>query len=60
MIEFSDFIKAMVRPIIIFISWFTLCFMWVNDIEIPDLLMIVGLAVVAEYFTERAVKRFKE
>lgn len=60
MTDLTDFIKAIVRPIIILSSWLTLLFMWVYEIEVPDLLLAAGTAIVGEYVVERAVKRFKE
>ena len=58
--DLGEFIKSLVRPFIICTSWFTVLYMWVNDIEIPDLLLAASSAIVGEYIIERAVKRFKE
>lgn len=60
MTEFADLIKSVVRPIIILMTWFTLCYMWVYDIEVPTLLMAAGYSITAEYIGERAIQRYKE
>jgi len=58
--ELSEFLKSSVRPFIICTSWMTVLFMWVNEMEIPELLLGVTIAIIGEYVGERALKRFKE
>lgn len=56
----SDFIKACVRPYIICFTWTIVCFMWLQEMEIPPILLGAASAIAGEYILERAVKRWKE
>jgi hypothetical protein len=58
--EFAELIKSVVRPFIIMLTWFTLCYMWVYDLEVPILLSAAGYSITAEYVGERAIMRYKE
>ena len=58
--DIADLFKAMVRPIIIVSSWAALLFMWINHVDIPPVLLGVGLAITGEYGLERAYKRWKK
>ena len=58
--DLGEFVKSMVRPFIICTSWFTILYMWVEGIEIPELLWGIAVIINGEYIVERAVKRFKE
>jgi len=57
--DFAESVKAVVRPFVIawgFIVYGT-CIM--TEIEVPVLLQALVAAVIAEYFGERALMRFK-
>jgi hypothetical protein len=60
MTQWIEFIKAAVRPFII--VWgsvlYGVCI--IKGIAVPDLLGGLVVAVIIEYFGERAVLRFKE
>ena len=56
----AEFVKAMVRPYIICSAWTVILIMWLQEMNLPDLLLGAGSAIIAEYIVERAVKRFKE
>jgi uncharacterized membrane protein YfcA len=58
--EWIEFIKAIVRPFIIFwgFSVYGVCIL--SDVEVPALLVGLVSAVIVEYFGERAVKRLRE
>lgn len=58
--EWIEFIKAIVRPFIIFWGFLVYGVCILSEIEVPVLLMGLVSAVIAEYFGERAVKRFRE
>ncbi len=55
-----EVLKALVRPILIISTWQTILYMWVSGIDIPSTLQGVAIAIVGEYFLERAVKRIRE
>ena len=58
--DLTEFFKAMVRPYIICSTWTVILIMWLQEMNLPDLLLGAGSAIVVEYIVERAVKRFKE
>ncbi len=57
--EWIDFIKAIVRPVIIILGFVTYGVCVVKGIEIPPILAGLVSAVIVEYFGERAVLRLK-
>ncbi len=57
---FTEAVKAIVRPFIIFALVTTICIMWLNEQEIPSLLQMSVAGIAGEYILERAVKRLKE
>ena len=58
--QLVEFFKGLVRPIIIFESWTTICFIWATGQTVPTELWVVGVAILGEYGLERAVKRWKQ
>ena len=58
--DWSDFIKSIIRPFIIVWGFIVYGICVITGIEIPPLLACLITAVIIEYFSERAVKRFKE
>jgi len=58
--EWTDFVKSIIRPFIIVwgFSVYGVCVM--TGVEIPQLLSWLITAVIIEYFSERAFKRFTE
>lgn len=60
MVSELEFWKGMVRPYIIIFSWTLIGIMWLLQLHVPVLLQAVVTGIVAEYFGERAKKRFKE
>lgn len=58
--DVTEFFRAIVRPYIICSSWTVILLMWLQEMDIPDLLLGAASVIVAEYFGERAVKRFRE
>ena len=58
--EWSDFIKSAIRPFIIVWGLVIYGICLLTGIEIPPLLTGLITAITVEYFSERAVKRFKE
>jgi len=58
--EWTEFIKALIRPYIIFIGWPILGIGALAGVEFPLLFTSILSAFTLEYGIERAVKRFKE
>ena len=58
--DWSEFIKSIVRPFIIVWGFVVYGICVITKVEIPPLLAYLITAVIIEYFSERAVKRFKE
>ena len=58
--KYTQFIKSLIRPFIIVWGFiiYGVCIM--TGIEVPTLLSGLVAAIVIEYFSERAVKRFRE
>ena len=57
--EYSQFIKSLVRPFIIFWGFIVYGICIMTGAEVPDLLAFLISAVIIEYFGERAILRFK-
>jgi len=58
--EWIEFIKAVIRPFIIIWGFMVYGICVMTEVEVPTLLAGLVSVVVIEYFSERAVKRFKE
>ena len=58
--EWVEFIKAVIRPFIIIWGFMVYGICIMTEVEVPTLLAGLVSVVVIEYFSERAVKRFKE
>lgn len=58
--EWVEFIKAIIRPFIIIWGFMVYGICVMTEVEVPALLAGLVSVVVIEYFSERAVKRFKE
>ncbi len=58
--EWIEFIKAIIRPFIIIWGFMVYGICIMTEVEVPTLLAGLVSVVVIEYFSERAVKRFKE
>jgi len=58
--EWIEFIKAIIRPFIIIWGFMVYGICVMAEVEVPTLLAGLVSVVVIEYFSERAVKRFKE
>ncbi len=58
--EWTEFIKAMVRPFIIVWGFTVYGVCIIEEIEVPALLAGLVAAVIIEYFGERAILRLKE
>jgi len=58
--EWIEFIKAIIRPFIIIWGFMVYGICVMTEVEVPTLLAGLVSVVVIEYFSERAVKRFKE
>lgn len=58
--EWIEFIKAVIRPFIIIWGFMVYGICIMTEVEVPTLLAGLVSVVVIEYFSERAVKRFKE
>jgi hypothetical protein len=58
--EWTQFIKGIIRPFIIVWGFtvYGICVM--TGVEVPRLLAALIVAVIVEYFGERAIKRIKE
>lgn len=58
--NYTQFIKSLIRPFIIVWGFiiYGVCIM--TGIEVPALLSGLVTAIIIEYFSERAVKRFRE
>ncbi len=58
--EWTEFIKAMIRPFIIIWGFIVYGVCVIKGIEVPALLAGLVAAVIIEYFGERAILRLKE
>ena len=58
--DLTDLVKSAVRPYLICSSWTVILIMWLNEIEIPPILLGVASAIAGEYILERVVKRVRE
>ena len=58
--EYSEFIKSITRPFIIIWGFIVYGICVITEVEVPVLLAGLLSAVIAEYFGERAIKRFRE
>ncbi len=58
--EWTEFIKAMIRPFIIIWGFTVYGVCVIKGIEVPVLLAGLVAAVIIEYFGERAILRLKE
>ena len=58
--EWADFVKSLVRPLIIIWGFIVYGICIMTEVEVPPLLAGLVSIVVVEYFGERAIKRFKE
>ena len=58
--EILEFIKGIIRPVIIFwgLGFYTACFF--QGLQMPELIKMLVVAIAGEYVIERAVKRWKE
>lgn len=58
--DWTEFIKSLIRPFIIVwgIIIYGICIL--EGLEVPSPLTYLVLAIIAEYFGERAILRFKE
>ena len=57
--DWSEFIKSIIRPFIIVWGLVIYGICLLTGIEIPPLLAGLITAITVEYFSERAIKRFK-
>ena len=58
--DWIEFIKAIIRPFIIVWGFIVHGVCVISGIEVPTLLSGLIAASIIEYFSERAVKRFRE
>ncbi len=58
--DWIEFIKAIIRPFIIIWGFIVYGICVMTGVEVPVLLAGLIAAVIAEYFGERAILRFKE
>jgi len=58
--DWTEFIKSTIRPFIIIWGFVVYGICVINEVEVPLLLAGLVSAVIAEYFGERVLKRFKE
>jgi hypothetical protein len=58
--NFVDLIKSLIRPFIIVWGFLVYGICIILQVEIPLLLSGLITAVILEYFSERAILRFKE
>jgi len=58
--EWTQFIKSIIRPFIIIWGFTVYGVCVLIEVEVPELLAALVVAVVIEYFGERAISRFKE
>jgi len=58
--DWSEFIKSIIRPFIIIWGLVIYGICLLIGVEIPSLLAGLITAITVEYFSERAIKRFKE
>jgi hypothetical protein len=56
----AEFIKSIVRPFIIVWGFIVYGICVMTGVEVPYLLSGLVSAVIVEYFSERAISRFKE
>jgi len=57
--DLGEFLKVIVRPYIICSTWTVILIMWLAEMDLPDLLIGAGSAIVGEYIIERAFLRLK-
>jgi len=58
--DWIEFAKAIIRPFIIVWGFIVYGVCIMTGVEVPALLTGLVTAVVIEYFSERAIKRFRE
>ena len=58
--DWVEFIKAIIRPFIIVWGFIVYGICVIRGIEVPTLLSGLIAAITIEYFSERAIKRFRE
>ena len=58
--DLIEFVKAMVRPFVQVTGWSLCCYMWLNGVSPPVILLGILFPVTGEYWIERAIKRFRE
>jgi len=58
--DWIDLLKSLVRPLIIIWGFIVYGICVMTGVEIPPPLTWLVIAVIIEYFGERAMKRFKE
>ena len=58
--DWSEFIKSLVRPFIIFWGFMVYGVCVMTEVEVPTLLAGLVSAVIIEYFGERVILRFRE
>ena len=58
--DWTEFVKSLVRPFIIIWGLIVYGICITRGVEVPSPLTFLFSAVIAEYFGERAILRFKE
>ena len=58
--DWTEFVKSLVRPLIIIWGLIVYGICITRGVEVPPLLAFLLSAVIVEYFGERAILRFKE
>ncbi len=56
----TEFIKSLIRPFLIVWGFVVYGICVLNGVEIPDPLTALIIAIIIEYFGERAILRIKE
>ncbi len=58
--DYSEFIKSLIRPFIIIWGFVVYGICVMTQVEVPYFLSGLVLAVIVEYFGERAIQRFRQ
>ncbi len=58
--DYSEFIKSLVRPFIIIWGFVVYGICVMTQVEVPYFLSGLVIAVIVEYFGERAIQRFRQ
>lgn len=59
MSEWAEFIRSLIRPFIIVWGFVVYGVCLIKGIEVPPILVGLVIAVIVEYFGERAVKKWR-